>query len=331
MIYEFALEPELVARWHDRAEYLFFDEKFCLRSRRIVSAYPKKSWRLLVWDAFNRGPAAANQNAQMRMTELIQYLWQNSVRRHSTFPEIAVWLERAEAEHGQRPFRAIIATSNPRRRPFVVTAQRLIADGHDLWNIPDNPPTLRTAQEMASAVSPLIRLSRHAILIDPYFDPNKQRFRKTLEAVLAICNENVCGLEGIQVELYTSIDRCFKSWERYDDRDPADEELEYNKLVAACQNQLPDLIPASISLKVVIWKQKENGEKLHNRYLLTNLVGVMFGTGSDEADDPDSSESDDIVLLEEGQHATRYRQYSGNHPAFDQVGQPFEITGQRTY
>ena len=41
MIYEFALEPELVARWHDRNEYLFFDEKFGLRARRVVAAYPR--------------------------------------------------------------------------------------------------------------------------------------------------------------------------------------------------------------------------------------------------------------------------------------------------
>jgi hypothetical protein len=75
-------------------------------------------------------------------------------------------------------------------------------------------------------------------------------------------------------------------------------------------------------LKVVIWKQKRNGEKLHNRYLLTNMLGIMLGTGSDAAANPDSLETDDIVLLDEKQYAARYEQYLGSCPAFDLVGQP---------
>jgi len=69
----------------------------------------------------------------MRMTELIQFLWQNAVKRPSSFPEITVWLERAEAEHAERPFRAIIATNNPRNRSFVIPAKDLIENGHKKW------------------------------------------------------------------------------------------------------------------------------------------------------------------------------------------------------
>ena len=74
MIYEFALEPALVARWHDRKKYSFFDEKFGIRFRRVISGYPK-NWKKLVWQAFSETPAADDQNAQMRMTELIQFFW----------------------------------------------------------------------------------------------------------------------------------------------------------------------------------------------------------------------------------------------------------------
>ena len=102
MIYEFALEPALVARWHDRKVYQFFDEKFGIRVGRLVSAYPKK-WKKLVWEAFSAGQANGDQNAQMRMTELIQFLWQNSVRRKSSFPEIEDWLE-AEQEVNKQCF-----------------------------------------------------------------------------------------------------------------------------------------------------------------------------------------------------------------------------------
>jgi len=324
MIYEFALEPALVARWHDRKEYSFFDEKFGIRFRRVISGYPK-NWKKLVWQAFSESAAADDQNAQMRMTELIQLLWQNAVRRYSTFPEIPEWLEKAEAEHKQRPFHAIVAMENPRERDFVITAQGLVENGHELWNIPGTSPIPRTAEEIARAISPLTRLSRHAILIDPYFDPTKLKFRQTLAAILSTCRDNVCSLDNIQVELHTSIDRFFEKWERGDNRDPSEESRIYNNFVLESQNRLPELVPAGIQLKVVVWRQKIRGEKLHNRYLLTNLFGVMFGIGSDEADNPNDQESDDIVLLEEEQYVIRYQQYKGTTSAFDIVGQPFVI------
>lgn len=112
MIYEFALEPELVAKWHDRKAYMLFDEKFGLNTGRIISAYPKK-WRKLVWKAFCSEIGDNDQNAQMRLSALLEMLWENSVKRRSTFPEITKWLERAIKEHEERPFRAIVATQNP--------------------------------------------------------------------------------------------------------------------------------------------------------------------------------------------------------------------------
>lgn len=322
MIYEFALEPALVARWHDRREYSFFDEKFGIRFRRIISGYPK-NWKRLVWQAFSESPAADNQNAQIRMAALIPFLWQNAVRRYSTFPEILDWLEKAEAEHIERPFQAIVARENPREQDFVINARGLIENGHELWSIPERNTTPRSAEEIANEVAQLVRFCRRAVIIDPYFDPSKLRFRQTFSAILSKCRENLCGPDRIQVEWHTSIDRCFRNWEIGSDRDPDDEMIEYQKLASACQRELPALIPAGMQLKVVVWTQKEGGEKLHNRYLLTDICGVLFGTGSDEAENTDSDESDDIILLEEGQYITRCQQYLGIPPAFNLVGQPF--------
>jgi hypothetical protein len=321
MVYEFALEPELVARWYDRKEYLFFDEKFGVRPRRIVSTYPK-TWKKLVWEAFRRGPSSDDQNAQMRITELIQQLWQNSVRRHSSFSEVVDWLERAEKEHVERPFHAIVATTNPRNQSFVITADGLIENGHERWNVPDIAPTPRVSEEIARVLLPALRLSRHVILVDPYFDPNKPRFGQTLKAIFIACEENVCGFDKIEIELHTSIDRFFNGLERGERRDPGEEKRVYEKLETDFRKTLTSLMGPRIELKVVIWKQKRNGEKLHNRYLLTNMLGIMLGTGSDAAANPDSLETDDIVLLDEKQYAARYEQYLGSCPAFDLVGQP---------
>ena len=81
---------------------------------------------------------------------------------------------------------------------------------------------------------------------------------------------------------------------------------------------------------MIVWKRKADGEKLHNRYLLTNIAGALFGTGSDESDNPHAEESDDIILLEDGQYLLRYNQYTSTSPAFDRVGEPIAIASQDT-
>lgn len=326
MIYEYALDPELVVQWCDRKKYIFFDEKFGVRSRRVPSAYPKKEWRKLIWEAFIKSPYSEDQNAQTKITELVQNLWQNSIKRPSTFSEIKDWLERAEKEHEERPFHAILATTNPRNQECVIEVKKLMETGHSSWAIPDINSTLRNPEEIASAVAPIFKICRHALLIDPYFDPTKDRFCQTLEAFLNRCNHNVCGIDCFILEMHTSIDRFFENWEKHKNRDPIREQNVYENFIADCKKRLPNYIPENTQIKIIVWKEKENGEKLHNRYLLTDRFGVMFGTGSDSADNPGSKESDDIVLLDEGQYQNRYKQYSNSAPAFDMVGKPFIIS-----
>ena len=51
MIHEYALEPELVASWHDRMQFRFFIGQFGFGTGRVVSRYPKQ-WRELVLEEF---------------------------------------------------------------------------------------------------------------------------------------------------------------------------------------------------------------------------------------------------------------------------------------
>jgi hypothetical protein len=328
MIYEFALEPELVARWHDRREYFSFKEAFGMKTGRFISAYPKK-WKKMVWDAFMNTPDFQNQNAVTRLTALLEDMAEKSIKRKSSFPEIADWLQRAEAEHGERPFRAILATKNPRNNEFVIETNDLIYNGHHLWDIPDDPFVPRKAENLANAVSPILKKCQWAIIVDPYFDPCKSRFLETIERFLIEFKENNCLCDTFQIELHTAIDRCFKSWETGENRILLDEQDEIQKLTNNCRKHLPPLIPEKISLNIKIWKRKPNGQKLHNRYILTNLASVMFGTGTDHSGNMDSEETDDVRLLSKTQHAQRLREYRGSPAAFDLVGE-FDLINTST-
>ena len=73
--------------------------------------------------------------------------------------------------------------------------------------------------------------------------------------------------------------------------------------------------------------EKLGGEKLHNRYILTDLGGVTFGIG---LDDGNEGETDDLNLMDRVNYELRWSQYVGNPPAgFEQDGLPVEVMGTR--
>ena len=326
MICEFALEPELVATWHDRKEFLFFEEKFGLKTGRIVSAYPKK-WVAQVWQAFQDSPNGQNQNAERNLDALLRDLTQNMVKRRKTFSEIPVWLERAETEHSERPFHAILARENPRENGHVVSVKKLIADGHTRWVVPGNPPVTRSAAELGAAVAPMLRVCRHIVFIDPYFDSSKQRFMKPMSAFFHAIWASRFGEENPRVELHTGIDRFFYADQHGEKRTPDKERKVCSFLKGEMQDRLSKIIPKGQGVQISIWKQREHGQKLHNRYILSEVCGVAFGTGLDQNDDQAGAETDDLHMMDAVKLAARWQEYLGNPPLFDQVTPSFEITG----
>jgi len=90
---------------------------------------------------------------------------------------------------------------------------------------------------------------------------------------------------------------------------------------------IPDRLPAGFQVEFVRWKQKQGGEKLHNRYVLTDLGGVSLGVGLDEGE---PGESDDLLLLPRPQYEHRWSQYVGNDGAFELENLPVAVRGTRT-
>lgn len=326
MMCEFALEPELVATWHDRRAFLFFEEKFGLRTGRIVSAYPKK-WKDQVWWAFRDSPNGQDQNAENRLSALLRDLTQNMVKRRNTYPEIPGWLDRAETEHAERPFHAILARENPNANSHVIPAERLVAEGHPCWDVPDHPPVARSAAELSAAVAPILRACRHIVFIDPYFDPTKQRFMEPMAAFLQGIWTNRYGDESPRVELHTGIDRFFPPEKRCGNRDAGSEKKVCAHLKDEICKRLSRIIPAGKIIHIAIWKKREHGQGFHNRYILSEVCGVAFGTGLDQNDDQAAIDTDDLHMMDAAKLSVRWQEYLGNPPLFDQAIPSFEITG----
>lgn len=72
------------------------------------------------------------------------------------------------------------------------------------------------------------------------------------------------------------------------------------------------------------WRERPGGQRLHNRYILTDIGGVSFQHGLDTGQ---AGETDDINRLGLDQYTLRCQQYDPAVPAFDRAEAPLVITG----
>ena len=308
MIYEYALEPELVASLTERSEARYFYESFGLGQPRLVSHYPKR-WKALVWDAFQKSSSGSSPVQRKRMEELIERLSEVMVRRRDVFWNGGrPWLENAEQEHDRKPFRGIVAQANPRNRAEVLVGKDLDEQSFPRWAAPRGAIVPRQARQMADLVLPMLRCCGVAIFVDPHFGPENARHRRPLEALLEALVDGRPDLGSLRVEVHTEVKSTtdfFKS---------------------TCESRLGRYIPVGLSVKFRRWTTRLAGETLHNRYILTDLGGLIFSHGLDEGE---PGETDDVTLMNKDQYRRRWEQYAGEFPAFDSTEDPVVVLGTR--
>jgi hypothetical protein len=310
MIFEYALEPATVASWKGLSEYRFFAGEFGLGSPRAMAAYPRFSlWRRAVIAAAKA--AGADDMDFQRITALLGLLQSNKVERGSSpFDGSRPWLENAEAEH-VRPnssFKAIMAVENPRSMDVVILGTIADAVVHPLWPCTRNENRDRKAGPMSDCVENMLRLARTIAFIDPCFHPGSPRYRSTLRAFLDVTFRNRTNPPA-RIEIHTSFSKA-----------PG---AEY---VDVFNREIPPLIPIDATVRLRRLTQKGGGEKLHDRFILTNLGGVTFTVGLDEGN---QGETTAIHLLDPDEYKLRWGQYMGNPPAFDCPEAPTDVLGTR--
>ncbi len=317
MIYEYALEPELVCTWNERLICIFIKDHFGPDRGRLVSRYPKR-WKKLVWDAYQEMKAsrpqtqreqALIQTEEKNLTELLQRLGDVMIKRHDYVWETnKPWLANAVNEHARVPFHAIIAKEKCNDLPHVLCLEDLDEEKTPLWAVAGGLSVKRKAENMANAVSAMLSNCTKAIFIDPHFGPENLRHHRTLKAFLNALMHNRGGHAPTKVEVHTS----------------AKSAPDFFK--TECENQMPHNIPHGLCVRFIRWKERQGGEKLHNRYILTDIGGVIFNVGLDEGNE---GETDDVTLMDRKQYELRWNQYTGSNPAFELVDDT-DIVGNYT-
>jgi hypothetical protein len=308
MVHEFALEPALVATWGKLEEYRYFHDKFGLGQPRLVSQLPKlKNWRRQVLTSASQAGAMELE----RITALINILAERMILREGSIYDGNIpWLENAEKEHVRCPFHAILALTNPRKHPCVLFGPVLGEAPNPMWDLRREDTVPRSPKALAGSVAGILRNCSEVVFIDPHFASEDRRYTRPLKFFMNfLVKDRVCPLPH-RVELQTlakSSSEFFRS---------------------ECETRLPKIVPDGLTLVLKRLKQNETGQRLHNRYILTDIGGVKFGTGLDENRQDPVGDTDDVSLMNREVYCLRWSQYAGPNPVFELAEEPIAIVGR---
>jgi len=298
MFYEYALDPQIVATWGERKNYRFYIREFKFGKGRLVSRYPKK-WFKKVYESSQ----GKSEMERKRLEGILQELRKNvMVRRENPRwdDKCNDWLKNAVLEHERFPFHAILAQVNP-GNDNVITEDE-IDDKHPLWDIPLNIPVRRKAEEMAKVISGLLYYSRWIRFIDPYISPARPEYKKSISTFLKILAGSRPVGPPYSIELHTKY------------RGASEEFLQqfYGKIV-----------PNGLKVTLFLWQEREDGQKFHNRYILTDIGGVAFGHGLDEGRE---SEMDYVTRLAPELYDLCCKQFNDKSSIFDLAVDPLVLS-----
>jgi len=230
-----------------------------------MGEFPKfKNWRKQFKQAAANADADATNELQ-RITAIFELLTDRRIRREDCdYDGTLSWLENAESENERRAFHAILAQNNPRRHKKVLTNDNLNAN--QLWNVQKQVYCQRRAQDMANSVEAILSNCSEIHFIDRHFGPEMLRWRRPLEAFLQVISTNRIYRPSIgKIVVHTSDIRDFASF-RQD-----------------CEDHLKKRVPKGTCLTLQRWKDKPDGEKMHDRYILSDIGGVKVDPGIDDS------------------------------------------------
>lgn len=304
MIHAFALEPELVATWGRREEFRFIHDKFGLGTPRVLLELPAfNKWKRKVYEAAKA--LALSQEDMKRIEELFRLFGEHKHRRvDAIYDGVLSWLENAEREYARRQFAGILTAQNPRNHAAVLVADQLGASPHWACEVGASPS--RTPEALALALSAMLTNCRQLHLVDPHFGPENARHRRVLEALLRVLGGGGLALDFVRVHC------------------SGKSQLTFFEHEAA---KMAQRFPRGVAVEFVRWRQKPRGQRFHNRYVLTDIGGVMFGDGLDDDDGDGAGQTDDVHLLSREQYRLRWAQYVDEDGAFDCVDRPATVVG----
>lgn len=299
MIREVAIEPDLIIEWSKKEHKREFKPirlraEYGIGSPKRMSRYPKH-WRRMIGEKLTD---VHDPLRQKRIEELAKAVIENSVKRFEYVWDTAKnWYDNALEEHDRRHFEALLCRANFKGVEEVIAIQDFLDENEEKLerlNIQPGVSPLRNPDELIEAIGPWLFHCNKVIIIDPYFDPNKRRSTKPLLKLI----------EDVLTNCKSTNYPFFEIVRKHDYKAPTLQNMKNG----FSQNISPNL-PDDFEIHFTVLEEKKRGEKLHNRYILSEIGGVKLEPGFDIQDDPKGIETYDINLLSQKQYLKRWDQY----------------------
>jgi hypothetical protein len=289
MLHEYALDPFVLSNW---PSFRYFYEKFGVAHGRLISRFPKK-WKKMVYEACG----GCGDIERKRIEEKLRDIDAKLLPTGRSYDGNLAWLNNAEVQHRLQPFHAIIANENPRQVNEILIAND-IDENMLLWKVPREIRVPRKAADLTKCLATLLQNSTEILFVDPHFRPYESRYKNALRHLVeAACatNSKLKRLEYHLKENPATPAEFFKS---------------------ECCSKIPALVSHGIEMIFIRWRQREGGESLHPRYVLTDRGGVRVEHGLDEGEE---GETTDISLLDEALYQQRWADFQKTTAAFEFV------------
>lgn len=301
MLSEYAVEPAAIgAEWKTFKDLI---DRFGADKGRLISRFPTKWERKVVQAAKEAGVS------DVRMTDIVERL-RNSKHKVVDFDRAydhdKDWIDNALREHAGLPFRAIICGAGGAVSPEAMEPDDC-SDANTLFGAKTSCDVARTAEEIAEALHMITAVSKEVDIVDPYFDlrPTKGNYLATLTSLLDRLAQAPGQSKAIRIHF------------RDHDTRPSAEILARDGSA-----QVKDLLPPGYQIELYAWSEKKGGEDFHDRYVLTDLGGVMIGAGL-SADGPSESAAFTLLNFEHTQ-GLRSR-FSDGSNVYHRVGSAVRI------
>ncbi|MCG3199133.1 MAG: hypothetical protein GHCLOJNM_03642 [bacterium] len=305
MIKEIAVDPEVLADWNG---YRIVFQGCGVEKGRLIWRFPE-DWPSKVVERIDQA-RKTSQLQPVKAKTIIEDV-RKSYRRKTVpsrrrYASEKSWLENAENEHQREPFSLIVCCGNPQSLSGVLAADD-ITEETDGWYVNTGKKVERTASNLADCARVLLSHSTRIIFVDPYFDPQEEKFLSSLRAFLSACPE-AHGPKR-KFELHSKV----QAKRNRDGQFNEESGLEWEK---RCLSLRRILLP-NISLSIFRWRDYAQGEILegfHARYILTELGGIRFDWGLDE--DPKRKKTD-VQILNHDLYTERWRDFQEGSSPFD--------------
>ena len=217
-----------------------------------------------------------------RGTELVKELAKQGrlVRHESERPDSPphdrAWCAEALATHATRPFTGgVIATESVKsayaKNPLVSRIDRL--DGAPWWTARSSSVRLtRTRTDYETQLDSVLRCSNSIIFIDAHLDPEQHRYRDFGKLLARAGGRTPAPRIEIHRVCYEGSGRQRRIPMR---NDPKYFERRFGRLAGPLRS-------GGLRAEVFIW------DDFHDRYLISNLIGILLGNGFDTTKAPRS-------------------------------------------